>query len=70
MFRIWVRGQIQGSKARLDMKLCEAAGNNEKDAPPKHWAVDKVGRTPEAGIQRALSASEGSLKRQVADCLS
>lgn len=65
-----MRGQIQGSKATLDMELYEAAGNNENDAPPEHWAVDKAGPTPEAGIHRAVSVSEGSLKRQVADCLS
>lgn len=52
------------------MEIYEAAGNNEKDAPPEHWTVDKVGPTPEAGIHRAVSVSEGSLKRQVADCLS
>lgn len=64
-----MRGQIQGSKARLDVELYETAGNNEKDAPPEHWAVNKVGLTPEADIHRAMSVSQGSLKRQVADCL-
>lgn len=46
-FRIWVRGQIQGSKARLDMALYETARNSVKDAPPEPWAVHEVGPTPE-----------------------
>lgn len=42
-----MRGQIQGSKARLDMALYETARNSVKDAPPEPWAVHEVGPTPE-----------------------
>lgn len=37
MFRIWVRDQIQGSKARLDMELYATAVRRTPHLSPEQW---------------------------------